>query len=473
MNGTNRMNRRSLLAASAVTALPVLAAACGAPGSGQSSANVLPDKPVDVQFWTNGPSEEAAKAQVAAWTAQHPTLRIELGYGKSVENLQGTEALVALMAAGDPPHLVKWNRPVTGSATVKQMLTAIDDLTRRDKIDVRARFYPAGIQEMLGPLDGKLYGLTYDLDNRVLYWNKAAFQQGGLGREYPRDFAEFRDMSVRFTRKNGADIEQLGFQATFGTELLYQWALANGGGQYLTADGRKCTLDSAKNVETLDYLAKLVQAQGGWDAQNTFLSRFSGVRNVSSNVVAFTNDKLAMFAATQLSVPTIYSARADTQFDMSPMPVGRKGDPPVTWAGGYAWAIPAGVKYPSVAWELMKFVTSEAGVLARTEGDKGRLSAGGQPFFYGISVGQQAIDEAMLKRFPPPAEMLPLVQRGLDQMKIAKSRPTSPVIAELWQAQKDATADAAQGKASAQAALSEQTRKIQALLDDFWATQKR
>src|SRR6266545_6512835 len=128
------MNRRSLLGASAVVGPPVLAAACGVPGNGPSSANVLPDKPVDVQFWTNGPSEEAVKAQVAAWTAQHPTVRIDLGYGKSVENLQGTEALVALMAAGDPPHLVKWNRPVTGSAVVKNMLAPIDDLAKRDKV---------------------------------------------------------------------------------------------------------------------------------------------------------------------------------------------------------------------------------------------------------------------------------------------------------------------------------------------------
>jgi len=61
----------------------------------------------------------------------------------------------------------------------------------------------------------------------------------------------------------------------------------------------------------------------------------------------------------------------------------------------------------------------------------------------------------------------------LDQMKAAKSRPVSPVIAELWQAQKDATTEAVQGKQNAQAALQEATRTIQVQLDSFWATQKR
>ena len=463
------MKRRELVlragAAGAAPAIGVLAAACGGPGGAGTTANVMPDKPVDVLLWSTGPSEPAVKAQMAPWAQKFPNARVELGYGKSVENLQGTEALVALMAGGDPPHLVKWNRPVTGSAIVKNMLAPIDDFVKRDKVDVKGRFYPAGIAEMTGPLDNKLYGLTYDMDNRLLFWNKSAFQVGGLGTQPPRDFAEFRDFAVKFTRRGAVDIEQLGFSGTFGTELLYQWALSNGGGQYFSQDGKKVTLDAAKNVETLDYLAKLVQAQGGWEAQQAFTSRMT-----SANV-AFTQDKLAMMAVTNLTVPTIYSLRPETQFDVAPMPTGTKSMAPVTWAGGYAWAVPTGVKYPAVAWELMKYMTSEESVAARTEGDRARLSTGGQPFFYGVSVGQPGIDENLLKKFPPPAQMMPLVQRGLDQMKVAKNRPVHPVIAELWQAQKDATADAVQGKKSASAALGEQNAKIQALFDQFWASQ--
>ncbi|MBI3973426.1 MAG: extracellular solute-binding protein [Chloroflexi bacterium] len=471
------MVRRMLFQKSALLAAgpAALAAACGPAGAGggDTAQQALPPRPVDIQLWTRGPSEDAVKAQLAGWMQQQPNVRVELVYDKEVFDLKGTEALIAMMAAGDPPHVVKWNRPVTGSAVVKNMLTAIDDFAKRDKVDVKARFYAAGLAEMTGPLDGKLYGLTYDMDNRLLFWNKAAFRLGGLGSQPPREFAEFRDMAVRFTRRGADGLEQLGFMATFGTELLYQWALANGGGQYLSPDGKKVTLDAAKNVEALDFLAKLVQAQGAWDAQAAFTSRFAGVRGVSATVNAFVNNKLAMYAATNLNVPSVYSARPETEFDVAAMPTARRSDPPVTWAGGFAWAIPAGVKHPAAAWELLKYLVSEPALAARTEGDRGRLAAAGQPFFYGISVGQPAIDEALLKRFLPPAEMRPLVQRGLDQMKTAKNRPVSPAIAELWQAQKDATAEAVQGKKSAQAALQEATRKVQVELDAFWAGQKR
>ena len=465
------MNRRSVTRAGGAAASPLPLAACGAPGAPGDAPSAAPRAPVDVQLWTRGPSEAAVRAQLAAWAPQHPSVRVELAYDKDVFDLKGTEALVATMAAGDPPHVVKWNRPVTGSAVTRGMLTAVDALARRDKLDLKARFYPAGLAEMTGPLDQRLYGLTYDLDNRLLYWNTAAFQVGGLGAQAPRDFAELRDLAVRFTRRTGPDLESLGFLATLGTELLYQWALANGGGQYLSPDGKRVTLDAARNVEALDFLAKLVQAQGGWAAQAAFADRFGGVRGVSSTTTAFVQDKLAMYAATNNAVPGVYAARPDARFDVAPLPTARRGEPPVTWAGGYAWVIPAGVKHPDAAWALLAYLVGEPSLVARTEGDRSRLQAVGQPFFFGTSVGQPAADDVLLKRFPPPPELLPLVQRGLDQMKTARNRPVGPVIAELWQAQKDATTEALAGKQSAQGALQEANRTVQAQLDAFWAAQ--
>ena len=60
---TTRMRRTDVLRAG--LALPALAAsACGAAGGGTGDAakNALPQKPVDVQLWARGPSEEAVKA---------------------------------------------------------------------------------------------------------------------------------------------------------------------------------------------------------------------------------------------------------------------------------------------------------------------------------------------------------------------------------------------------------------------------
>src|SRR4051812_9627253 len=141
-----RPTRRIALQGAALAAVPALAAACGtggAAGTAGTTKDTLPANPVDVQLWANGPSEDAVKAQLAGWAQAHPNLHVDLSYGKEVFDLKGTEALGAQRAAGDPPHVVKWNRPVPGSAAVKGMLTAVDDFAKRDKLDLRTRFYPA------------------------------------------------------------------------------------------------------------------------------------------------------------------------------------------------------------------------------------------------------------------------------------------------------------------------------------------
>src|SRR5436305_13212540 len=143
--------RRIVLQGATLAALPALAAACGTGGAAGTSKDTLPASPIDVQLWANGPSEEAVKAQLAGWAQVHPNIHVDLSYGKEVFDLKGTEALVAQMAGGDPPHVVKWNRPVTGSAAVKGMLTAVDDFAKRDKLDLRTRCHPAGLAEMTGP----------------------------------------------------------------------------------------------------------------------------------------------------------------------------------------------------------------------------------------------------------------------------------------------------------------------------------
>jgi hypothetical protein len=108
-------------------------------------------------------------------------------------------------------------------------------------------------------------------------------------------------------------------------------------------------------------------------------------------------------------------------------------------------------------------------VAARVAAEAALSAQAGRPFFFGRFTGQPRLDETLLARFPPPSIVAPLVQLGLRLMPQARGRPVSPLIAELWQAQKDATAAAIQGTMTARAALDEATRQVQAQLDQFWS----
>jgi multiple sugar transport system substrate-binding protein len=420
------------------------------------------------RLWLGGAPLEAYAQQFALWREQAPAVELELEQ-KQVFDIREAEALIAAIVAGDPPAVVYWNRPVTGSAAVKGIILPLDEFVKRDRFDLN-RFYQGPLQECYGPLDRKLYALLFDVDNRLLYWSKPAFRDSGLDPEQPpQDWTDFAQMARRMTlRSSTGDLEKLGFNPSFGTELLYQWALANGGGDYLSADGRRVTLNAPKHVEALEFLVELTQALGGTERVSAFLSRFSG-GGMNAALAAFGAGKLGMQISTNVALPSYLQYMPSGDFGAAAPPPRQRGMPPVTWAGGWGWAVPTGVPQPDLAWRLLAFLVSEEGVAARVAAEAALSAQAGRPFFFGRFTGQPRLDETLLARFPPPSIVAPLVQLGLRLMPQARGRPVSPLIAELWQAQKDATAAAIQGTMTARAALDDATRRVQAQLDQFWS----
>lgn len=126
---------------------------------------------------------EASAPQFALWREQAPAVELELEQ-KQVFDIREAEALIAAIVAGDPPAVVYWNRPVTGSAAVKGIILPLDEFVQRDRFDL-SRFYQGPLQECYRPLDRKLYALLFDVANRLLYWSKSAFRDSGLDPEQP------------------------------------------------------------------------------------------------------------------------------------------------------------------------------------------------------------------------------------------------------------------------------------------------
>lgn len=464
-----RLTRRKSLQVGSALVSPLPLAGCLARRSQEQSGPTRREELRGrARLWLGGAPLEAYEQQFALWRERAPGVVLELEQ-KQVFDIREAEALIAAIVAGDPPAVVYWNRPVTGSAAVKGILLPLDEFVTRDRFDL-GRFYQGPLQECYGPLDRKLYALLFDVDNRLLYWSKPAFRESGLDPEQPpQDWAEFAQMARRMTLRSPAgDLEKLGFNPSFGTELLYQWALANGGGEYLSADGRRVTLNAPRNVEALEFLVELTQALGGTERVSAFLSRFGG-GGTNAALAAFGAGKLAMQISTNVALPSYLQYMPSGDFGAAAPPPRQRAMPPVTWAGGWGWAVPTGVPQPDLAWRLLAFLVSEEGVTARVAAEATLSAQAGRPFFFGRLTGQPRLDEALLARFQPPGAIAPLVQLGLRLMAQARGRPVSPLIAELWQAQKDATAAAIQGTKTARAALDEATQQVQVLLDQFWS----
>jgi ABC-type glycerol-3-phosphate transport system substrate-binding protein len=216
------------------------------------------------------------------------------------------------------------------------------------------RFAPLVVPEAKG-LDGKWYAMIRSTDDRLLYWNKEAFQEVGLDPEKPpATWDEFKQMAIRLTKRGGPNgYERIGFHTEHGQAHYHIFAWQNGG-SFQTADGKKATLTLGPNQEALQWMADLMKDLGGWGPLEDFRKTFG-----SNAQDPFLTGQLAMQYQTNGSTPgNIARFRPDMKFGAAAPPVRKSGDKPLTWSGGFAFNMIKGSKKQDAAWELMKFITS-------------------------------------------------------------------------------------------------------------------
>ncbi|MFI7319183.1 extracellular solute-binding protein [Streptomyces venezuelae] len=155
---------------------------------------------------------------------------------KSVKNM---------IQAGDEPDLLQ-----TGGYADK---VADDLLYKADEVlsrETRDNLIPSFAKA--GEVDGTQYGIPWVSSSRVMFYNKAVFKKAGV-KNPPKTWDELADAAKKIKDKKAADTPYalpLGPEETQGETMM--WELGNGGG-YTDTDG-KYTLDSAKNVETFEWL---------------------------------------------------------------------------------------------------------------------------------------------------------------------------------------------------------------------------
>ncbi|MEU7580399.1 extracellular solute-binding protein [Streptomyces sp. NPDC041068] len=150
-----------------------------------------------------------------------------------------------MIQAGNEPDLLQ-----TGGYADK---VADDLLYKADEVlsrETRDNLIPSFAEA--GEVDGDQYGIPWVSSSRVMFYNKDVFKKAGI-KSPPKTWDELADAAKKIKDKKAADTPYalpLGPEETQGESMM--WELGNGGG-YTDADG-KYTLDSAKNVETFEWL---------------------------------------------------------------------------------------------------------------------------------------------------------------------------------------------------------------------------
>lgn len=472
-------------------------------------------KKTKLVVWGIQVAEDAAgqRAQIAEFEKRNPNVKVSvLSMGAGGMNPQ---KLMTAIVGKTPPDLINQDRFTIGDWASRDTFMDLSPLIERD------RNKPDGVrpEDYYEPCwkeatyKGKVYAIPNSTDDRFLFYNKTLFREAGLDPDNPpRTWEELLEYAKKLTKKDkyGA-IKQIGFIPNWGNSWLYLYSWQNGG-EFMSPDGRTCTMDNKQSVDALAYMVSIYDALGGAQKVDQFQSGFQGY-----SLDPFLTGKVAMKIDVDQAANNIARFNPDLNFGVAPAPVprervlqtvqnvdfsdpsaprgidkeewdrikddagvkGRFNDEPryITWSGGFSYAIPVGVKPEKVelAWKFIKWMNSPEAGLIGASAQKKYNRAKGRPFVPSMHANQR-VNEAVFAEFAPEKpKFRNALTLALSMMPYSRYRPVTFVGQQLWDEHVRAFDMAIHHEAtklSPQQAMTAGTQVVQRELDKVYSRDK-
>lgn len=412
-----RATRRQVLRATAAVAAGTATGACAASGgsgagtaaggSAAAGAKSLP-VPRTVEYWSqygSGVGLDTQTRLVERYQQLNPGVTVNTAVAQQVSG--APEKTLAAIASGSPPDIGIFDRFVIAAFVAKDTFTVLTDLAKRDGVTEKD-YYPFAWNE--ASYKGKLYALPYQTGLRALFVNVAHLREAGLRPDQlPKTLTELDQLAVRLTQQSGDTFSRVGFMPWLGNSHFYTWGWLFGG-EFWDDKANRSTASHPKNVEALTWEAGYTQRLGDARAR-AFQNGFGQVQGggFGGGLVTFWHD-------TQAMIDTLATTNPQLEYDAMPLPPAPGQSKTSSWAGGFGYFVPRGVKNPEVGWHLARFLSSDEGELTWTQGTLAlpvRVNVAKAPYF------QERAKDRRFKTF-------------LDLLPIARSRPVTPVGQLMW-----------------------------------------
>lgn len=262
-----------------------------------------------------------------------------------------TANIAAVSAGSGMPDVIVEDRQQLPARAQQNIQSSLQDFVTRDAVDGSQFWQFAWDQTQF---EGKTYGLPFEADVRVLFYNKNAFKEAGLDPEKPpTTWAEVEEYAAKLDKKAAdGSYERIGFfpLISAGPDI---WAETNS--VEWVQDG-KPVVNDPKVVETYAWVKKWVDRYGGWQNIQNFRAGFASPPNdpFMSGKVAMVVDIAGYQRQLVFFGPRVKNAEGKDEtleWGVSDAPYNtEKG----MWSGGFALSIPRGAKNPEGAWEFIK-----------------------------------------------------------------------------------------------------------------------
>ena len=261
--------------------------------------------------------------------------------------------LPTVVAAGTPPNVAEQDRYTIAGGAARGLMQDISAYAKTAGITGNDQ-QPWCWREVA--LQGKLYGLPFTTDSRMVFVNVNQLNRAGIATTAPKTLDDYTQIAQKLTTKQGNDFQQLGYAPWQNNWGMYGWGWLFGGDFY-NADKNQATLDDAKNIAALDWLGTQAK-QLGYAAVQAFFNKqnrgdlFSRKQTFSTSWEASDFTPVAML---QGNVPPEPSLDWAVWAPPPPPGVGKTS----TWSGGFAVVLPTAAKQTDMAFTLMRYLSDD------------------------------------------------------------------------------------------------------------------
>ena len=290
------------------------------------SVALADDEVVEIDFWHHYPSGTGAEIMTEVlndFMATHPNITVnELGLGLGEQG----EKLVPALVAGTAPDIMVYDLATVQERAMKGQTMCLDDYVAASGMDTSV-FFPATLD--CCTYDGKLYGLPYMTDTRVLFYNKDHFRAAGLDPENPpKTWDEVLEYTkkLNLTDENG-EPTQVGFSTVWWE--IAPWTMGwTFGADYWDADGNP-TLDTPEMLEALNYVKELTAVVG----EDAFQKLYDA--SMATGVSPFTNGTVSMCIQFNGFCSTLETYAPDLDYGVALIPTKDGVNYKSSWGAGY------------------------------------------------------------------------------------------------------------------------------------------
>jgi ABC-type sugar transport system permease subunit/ABC-type glycerol-3-phosphate transport system substrate-binding protein len=421
----------------------------------------------------------------------HPIYRIVTGQTASRDQTADPTRFLVSVAGGRPPDLILFDRYAVSEWAARGAFAKLDEFVARESTNpapdaIRPEnFYKSCWDEVIyeNPTTHErgIYGIPERVDDRALFYNKDLLKRAGFvdasgEAQPPRTWEELELMAVKLTEHDARGrITQLGFAPNFGNAWLYLYAWMNGG-QFMSNDRRRCTLNSPAVVQALEWMTRVYDSLGGTQKEFAFEGTAqSGQRSAPPGELdLFVQGKVAMKIDGYWIFPEVlaqYGQNLNYAVTLPPLPTSAAGkaNSRYSWVSGWCYAIPSTARQKEGAWELLKFMCSQHAREIIGESERLRLQSIGRIYVptqnANRHINQWAFQKYISSDPAIPTKLRDGVKLLNDLIDTSPFRPVTPVGQLLFNEQKRATENAIFHKMTAQEALNESTQVVQSALD--------